>query len=112
MIGAGDLVERVAFDQQVSSPDGGGGTYKNWVEQFQCRAGIRYLKGGESVIASRLEGTQPAVIRVRRVEQTKLVTSDWRIRDVRTGDEYNIRSKPKTVDRQYIEFTCESGVAA
>ncbi|MBB3396870.1 head-tail adaptor protein [Rhizobium sp. BK060] len=123
--GAGILFERVAFDQRAMQPDGFGNEQEKFVEQFQRRAGFTYMRGGETVIASRLEGRQPIVVRVRRDSNTLLITPDWRMRDVRNGawqgtgaDQYwegpiyAVRSIAPTDDRQFLDIMIESGVAA
>jgi SPP1 family predicted phage head-tail adaptor len=108
---AGDLTEAVAFDRQGTASDGAGGTTTAWVEQFTCRAGYTHLRGGETVIAARLSGTHVQVIRVRRSSQTVAVTAEWRVRDTRSGEAFNIREFTPTKDRQWIDFLCERGVA-
>jgi head-tail adaptor len=115
----------VAFDERVTEPDGHGNEQEKFVEQFKRRAGFTYLRGGESVIASRLEGRQPIVVRVRRDSDTIKITSDWRMRDTRngawqgSGDDqywagaiYAVRSIAPTDDRQFLDIVVESGVAA
>lgn len=108
---AGDLVERVTFDRKGTASDGAGGTTTAWTEQFTCRAGYTHLRGGETVIAARLEGTHVQVIRVRRSTETDAVTTDWRIRDTRSGEIFNVRDVTPTRDRQWLDFLCERGVA-
>ncbi|OBQ72394.1 phage head closure protein [Mesorhizobium loti] len=109
---AGDLVYRVAFDVKGMASDGAGGTTTAFSEQFQCRAGFVHLRGGESVQAARLQGQHPQIIRVRSSSLTRNVTTDWRIRDVRSGDVFNIRDITPGLDRQFIDFLCQKGVAA
>jgi head-tail adaptor len=109
---AGDLVYRVAFDEKGGhTSDGAGGTTKAFAERFQCRAGFIHLRGGEAVQAARLGGQHPQVIRVRSSAQTREVTTDWRIRDVRTGEVFNVRDITLGLDRQFIDFLCQKGVA-
>lgn len=106
-----DLIQRVAFDRNVPVPDGQGGNRKDWVEQFQNRAHFRYLRGGESVIAARLAGTQPVVVTIPAHQAARGITPEWRMRDVRTGVIYNIRTIPvPSDDRRWLEITAESGV--
>ncbi|MDR6757835.1 SPP1 family predicted phage head-tail adaptor [Mycoplana sp. BE70] len=107
---AGDLHYRVAFDRRSEVDDGHGNTRGDWHEQFQCRAAYRHLRGGESVLAGRLEGRHPQIITVRASSQTRQVTTDWRVRDVRTGDEFNIRDVTHETDRQWISLLVERGV--
>lgn len=110
--GAGDLYYRVAFDKRAEVEDGYGNTVSNWVEQFQCRAAYRHLRGGESVMAGRLQGRHTQVIVVRASSQTRQITTDWRVRDARDGTVFNIRDVTVQTDRMFISFLCESGVAA
>jgi SPP1 family predicted phage head-tail adaptor len=109
--GAGQLYQRVAFDKETDGSDGYGGTVTGWTEQFQCRAGYTHLRGGESVMAARLEGTHSIVIRVRASSQTRTVTTDWRVRDTRAGTIYNIRDITPSDDRAFLDILVQSGVA-
>lgn len=114
-IGAGDLHERVAFDAPTGPVDGYGGVETGWgidADAVKVRAHYRYLRGGETVQAARLQGTQVVVVTVRNAAATRAVTADWRLRDQTTGQVFNIRS-PAAVseDRAFLEFTCETGVA-
>jgi SPP1 family predicted phage head-tail adaptor len=109
---AGQLIERVAFDKKGAASDGLGGTTATWAEQFQRRAGFTHLRGGETVLAARLEGTHTIVIRVRSSTETRTVTTDWRARDVRTGTIYNIKDITPTEDRMFLDILAQSGVAA
>ena len=110
----GDLFEAVAFDRPVVNPDGHGGTETAWsgdADAVKARANFRFLRGGETVQAARLSGRQPLVATVRRSLATRQVTTDWRMRDTRTGVEYQIRSIVHTDDRLFLEMTVESGGA-
>lgn len=109
--GAGQLYQRVAFEKKGTASDGYGGTVTGWAEQFQCRAGYTHLRGGESVMAARLEGTHSIVIRVRASSNTRVVTTDWRVRDARTGTIYNIRDITAGDDRAFLDVLVQSGVA-
>jgi hypothetical protein len=40
------------------------------------------------------------------------VTTDWRVRDVRTGTIYNIRDITPSDDRAFLDFLVQSGVAS
>lgn len=111
MSDAGDLYHRVAFDVRVDAEDGAGNTQGDWEEQFSRRAAFTHLRGGESVMASRLEGKHIQVIRVRACAQTRQVTTDWQVRDVRTAVAYNIRDVTPDSSRLWIDFLVESGGA-
>ena len=110
-MGAGGLIERVEFSKPHRVEDGQGGWEDGWEPQFTCRAEYTRLRGSETVQAARLSGRQPTVIKVRASSETKAVKTNWLITDKRTGEEFNIRSREITKDRQYVEFLAESGVA-
>lgn len=109
--GAGPLDQRVAFDKQSATSDGAGGTTTAFAEQFTCSAAFKHLRGGEAVMAGRLAGKHALVATVRRYSETRLIGTDWRMRDARTGEVYNIRDISPTKDRAFLELLCESGVA-
>ncbi|KTR07375.1 hypothetical protein NS365_04580 [Aureimonas ureilytica] len=91
-------------------PDGYGNTRPGpFVPAITVSAHIRYLKGSETVIASRLAGRQPVVIRVRRTAQTRDIKTDWRATDTRTGQVYNVRAIVPSADRAFLDITAESG---
>ena len=107
----GTLYHSVALDAPNTADDGYGGTVDGWSEQFTARAGIMYLKGGETVQAARLTGTQTAIITLRASAASKAVNATWRLRDTRLSRVYNVREAKLTDDRKFIELLCESGVA-
>lgn len=109
--GAGAMDYRVAFDRPVDTPNGQGGTLRGWSEQLQAFAQFTFLRGGETVIAARLAGRQPVVVKIRASAAAALIQTDWRMRDVRSGQAYNIRSIVPSDDRQFYQLTCEGGVA-
>lgn len=110
-MGGGGLIERVEFSKPHRDSDGQGGWENGWTPQFTCRAEYTRLRGSEAVQAARLSGRQPTVIKVRASSASKTVKTGWKITDKRTGEEFNIRSREITKDRQYVEFLAESGVA-
>ncbi|OWK25068.1 hypothetical protein AJ87_15165 [Rhizobium yanglingense] len=76
--GSGQLYQRVAFDERALSSDGHGNEENDFVQQFECRADFTFLRGGETVIAGRLEGRQPIVVRVRANSNTRQANGkDW-----------------------------------
>lgn len=108
---SGVLYEHLAFDEPLAESDGQGGAVKNWQEKCQVWANYRFLRGGETVQAARLAGKQPVVITIRADSHTRQITTDWRARDLRSGDIYNIRAIVPTNDRAFLEITAERGVA-
>lgn len=109
--GSGQLHYQVALLKREQVDDGQGNTEGKFVEQFQTRAEFIHLRGGESVLAGRLQGKHTQVIRVRNSSNTRMISTDWMLRDVRTGKSFNIRDIEHEVNRQFISLTCESGVA-
>lgn len=123
--GSGQLYERVAFDERALVSDGEGNVEGDFVQAFECRAGFTYLRGTEVVIAARLEGKQPIVVRVRRNSKTVQIEADWQMRNLRagawvgdsgaeywSGTVYSVQSVIPTVDRQWIDVTVQSGAPA
>lgn len=110
-VSAGELIHKVSF-QKREEVDRGDGVFEGaWLEQFQTRAKYHFMRGGESVLAGRLQGTQTLVITVRSSEASRLATTDWAIRDERSGAWFNIREVTPHPNRQWLDFLCQSGVA-
>ena len=109
---ATELRERVRFERRVEADDGYGNTRGDWIGQFTVAARIMPLRGGEAVIAARLEGTQPAIVTVYADARTRTVTPDWRIVDARAGTVYAVRTVTLRESKDYVDLLCEAGVAA
>jgi len=110
------LTHRIAFERRALFDDGYGNKRGEFGLVFEAQAGIQARMGGEAVLAERLAGRQPVTIRVRQSTGAREVTTDWRIRDVRTGTLYNIRAITDpfshTAERgRYFDILAESGVA-
>lgn len=105
------MTHTVAFDQPLNAPDGYGGAVQGWGEVFRARASLRFLRGGETVQAARLQGRQPVVVTIRASGAAAQITPGWRMRD-RAETVFNIRSVVRTDDRMFYELTAESGVEA
>lgn len=102
--------ELIAFDRRIVDDDTVGNPLGEWKEQFRARARVQPLKGGEHVVAGRLSGQQPVVIRVHWTEQADAVTPAWRARNVRTGKTYNITSSADMTERKrHMDFLAVSG---
>jgi|AntAceMinimDraft_8_1070364.scaffolds.fasta_scaffold110817_3 head-tail adaptor len=76
-------------------------------------AAIRPLRGGESVIAAKLQSTGLVEIKVRYSERTSQISEAHRLVNTRTPAEvYNIRYIEQPDQRgRYLVLTCERGVA-
>ncbi|NKE74473.1 phage head closure protein [Ochrobactrum sp. MC-1LL] len=111
-ITANALRDRVRLEKREEVDDGYGNTYGQWVPQFERDACILPSKGGETVIASRLQEVQPALIIVRFDAETATITAAWRLIDARSGMIYNIRTAADMERRRrFITMLCEAGVA-
>lgn len=110
-VSAGELINRASFQEQGEFDRGDGVFVAGWQEQFQARAKYHFMRGGESVIAARLQGTQTLIITVRSSIASRLATTDWAIRDERSGAWFNIREITPHTNRQWLDFLCQSGVA-
>lgn len=113
MTGAGSLDRRIRFEMRNAVEDGRGNTVSgDWLLQFTVWAKRTYRRGGEGVLAARLESRQPVILRIRNSRRARTITADWRAVDDRDGTVYNIRENPQeTDDRAYLEMLVESGVA-
>ncbi len=107
--GAGSLSERVAFLEPDSVDDGYGGQTQGYVERFQDAARLAPIFGSrltvESVTAARLAANQPYNLTVRSSERTRDVTAAWRVKNLRTDKEYNIKTVVNPDERNaYLEM--------
>jgi head-tail adaptor len=113
--GAGELRYRVTFAERDQTEDEFGNVSQGWVDRFTISANIIPRLGGETVMAARLGGMQPVIIRVRTSPATVQITTDWKATDER-GKVYNIRTAvdPLQGDSdsgRYIDMLAETGVA-
>ncbi len=121
----GDLTRLVAFDAPTLNPDGYGGQEVGWTDedaQVKAWAHFRYLRGTESVMASRLTGKQPIVVTIANFAAGRNITTAWRMRDLHDGSfdsggvwngpTFNIVQAPQpSQDRLWLEILVEGGVA-
>lgn len=114
MLQPGDWDYRVTFSQRgTMPPDDYGNVEEGFVDQFTVWAKLLPLRGGEQVMAARLEGRQPWIITVRRTPETRQITTDWRVVNVDDATQvFNVRSvTPNMTDRDIIDLLVEEGVA-
>jgi len=108
---AGKLIHKVALEMRPKTNGDGRGNFEGpFEEQFECRAEFIHLRGGEAVMAGRLEGHHTQVVRVRTTTNTRRITAGWQLRDVRRDIKFNVRDVEHEENRQFIALTCESGV--
>jgi SPP1 family predicted phage head-tail adaptor len=109
--GAGDLTQRVTFGERAKVSDGAGNERGGFADKFTVWAEFVHMRGGEAIMAARLDGRHVQVIRVRASSQSKSVTPNWLAKDARLGTLFNIRDITPTADRMFLDFLCEAGVA-
>lgn len=80
---AGKRRQLVLMQERGEVDDGYGNEIGGWITKFESPAELIPLKGSEPVIASRLSGVQPYVVRIPSCTAAREVTSAWRIVDKR-----------------------------
>lgn len=112
---SGSLRGRVHLQRRTVEPDpwDGDPTPGDWATQATVACKFVALKGSETVIASRLQGIQPYVVKVRQSALTRTIDETWRLVDAR--DEmrvFAIKAPPTDPDqkRAWLEILATSGV--
>lgn len=109
---AGKLDRRLQFQRREEVDDGAGNTVADWVAQFECAANRKWLRGGESVLAARLESRQPVILTIRNSTSARQIGNDWRAVDLRDDRVFNVREIPKESDDcATLEMLAEAGVS-
>lgn len=109
---AQELHHRVAFDRRVQTNDGAGNRRGAFQEQFKVWAAFRSRGGSESVMAERLEGRNIIGVYLRSSAQTRKITSDWQMRDARTGEKYAVRIVDAVTDSRWVYLEARTGSAS
>ncbi len=101
----GDLKECLRFEKPDSASNGMGGSTGGFEEVFTARAGYTRLRGTETVMAARLTGKQPTVIRIQTHAAARDMQSTWRAIDTRTNELFEIQSFIESDDQRWIDVT-------
>ena len=110
--GAGQLQELLAAESRSPIDDGMGNEISGpWAEQSLHPASLVARRGGEAVIAGRLQGTVNYMVTARYSVSCAAVTTDHRFRDAHSGQTYNILTAIPRPKRDYIDFDVVAGVA-
>lgn len=110
--GSGELARhRMAFDKREDIDDGYGNTVAGWQEQFTRSTAMRSRGGKEAVVAARLEGRNLMGIYLRSDTQTRSITTDWQVRDLRGGTTYAVVHIDAVTDPAWVYLDIQSGVA-
>lgn len=110
-------MRRVAFDAPVAVTGAGGVVATDWVQARACWATVIYQRGGEVVEAARLEGRHVYKLRLRSVPGARMITTDWRMRDLGAGaasgefpgEPCAILQVDARGDRRWVFVTVEAG---
>lgn len=103
---AGNLDYRATFAAPVKERDEDGGVIQRHEDQFTVWAGVRWLRGGEAVMQSRMQSRSPAILTVRKTPDTDRITSEWRV--ALDGREFDVKEDPRpSDDRGYLEMLAE-----
>lgn len=98
---------RAAFAAPFEDTDADGQIVQSYVEQFTVWAGVRWLRGGETVMQSRMQSRSPAILTVRKSPDTDRITSEWRV--LVDGRDFDVKEDPRpSDDRGYLEMLAES----
>ena len=106
-ISFGDLTKRATFQQPFEERDADGMLVQRYDDQFTVWAHVRHLRGGETVMQSRMQSKSPVILTVRRSPDAERITSEWRA--VIDGRVYEVREDwQPTDDRLYLEMLSEA----
>lgn len=109
----GRLAQRVQFQRRGPAvSDGAGGDLGEYVDVFSRRAEFVHIRGGETVLAARLQGTHTQIIRVRADSSTLAITPEWRVVDTKTLSMFNITDISPLAGDTFLDLLCQSGGAA
>lgn len=112
--GAGKLREKLLFQRRATVDDGFGNEQSgDFVTVFTAAAELIPLKGGEPVLAARLSGVQPYIIRIRSCTAARQVTTAWRVIDARQQSRaFNITAAVDPDNKNaWIDIMATQGVA-
>lgn len=111
---AGELDCRVTLSSPTPVTDEYGNEEQGYTAEFTVWAKHLDLRGGEQVMAARLQGRQPSVFTVRSSAETRGIVPEWRLTVERTGAVYNVRAVSRAQEEPdaLLDLLCETGVAA
>lgn len=103
---AGDLTKRATLLEPRVERDADGQLVQGWIERGAVWCHVLPLRGGESVMAARMQSRNPAIVTLRASSLSRQVTSEWRLRI--GGREYDVKEDPReTQDRAWLEMLVE-----
>lgn len=106
------LRERIMLERPVTTDDGLSRSATSFEDVAEMRANYLRNTGGEAVIAKRLEGQQPTVVTIRRQSRHgRDIRAGWRLRDLQTGERFNVLEIRSTPDLEWLEMLTIGGEA-
>ena len=112
--GAGRQRDKLLFQRRLSYDDGYGNEQSgDFATMFSAAAELIPLRGSEPVLAARLTGVQPFIIRIRSCIAAREVDMAWRIVDARNPARiFNITASVDPDNKNaWIEIMATQGVA-
>lgn len=112
--GAGDLRNRLRFEER--GLDANGDRLGPWGEVCTVWAQVKWLRGSESAVNSRLEGKKPAAVVVRSSSKSREFSEGLRAvavsgRDVIAGQQFNISAVSPAKEPGFIDILAVVGGA-
>ena len=105
---AGDLTRIATLLEPIEARDADGQVVQSWQDRGTVWCNVLPLRGGESVMAARMQSRSPVIVTVRAASLTRRITSEWRLRI--DGREYDVKEDPReTQDRAWFEMLAEAG---
>lgn len=89
---------RATFQEPFEDVDADGMVVQGHDERFLERVQLRFLRGGERVMAERLESRTPVIITIRNSMRARQITSEWRA--VIDGRTYEMKEDPRPTENQ------------
>lgn len=110
MSSVGKMRDRIRFDQR--GLDANQVRLGPWEDGFTVWAETTWLRGGEGVVAQRLEGKQPVAFSIRDSAQARTITTGFRAVDSRTQRIFDVTAASPSRKRGFIDVLAVSGGAA
>lgn len=92
---------RVRFERRAA--DANGDLIGAWRTLFETRARLQNIRGGETVMAERLEGNQPVIITIHWQSAAASLTTADRVVDARSGQIYDIKNITPDEWRKWVD---------
>lgn len=100
----GRMHHKVTFDPPNASTDGYGNTTDGYDTDATVAAwaDIRYIRGGEAADAGRTTGSAVYKVRIRSSATTAAITTDWRMRRIADGQQFDLEEVDALSDRGFV----------